>query len=220
MTLADRDATRGPPPPAPAVPAAALFVLLLLIAAAGVGVFLLLRPRLTFTNALAAPVRLVVGDDPPRTVGPGASVQVRIARGRTLVAQWELVRPLSANATAMGEPVRGSTVLREPSRSVRAAAASRTADGAYFAPLITNASSQLLRVTVNAGLQGAVDCGCAVRPSARRVFIGYYRLYQNSSVRAWTRDAGSATFRDLGPQVTAPDGTVGLRFEDKDLRGR
>ena len=221
MTLADRDATRGPPPPAPPAPGGpriALFLLVLLIGAAGAGVFLLLRPRLTFTNTLAAPVRLVVGDGVARTVAPGASVQERIARGRTLVAQWELVRPLSANATPMGEEMRGSTVLREPSGNVRAAATSRTADGAYFAPLITNASAELLRVTANAGLQGAVDCGCAVRPGARRVFIGYYRLYQNSTVSARTGDGRSATFHDLGAQVTAQDGTVGLRFEDHDLR--
>jgi hypothetical protein len=30
----------------------------------------------------------------------------------------------------------------------------------------------------------------------------------------------TAEFRDLGPQVTSGDGTVGLRFEDKDLRVR
>ena len=73
---------------------------------------------------------------------------------------------------------------------------------------------------VNAGLRGAVDCGCAVRAGARRVFIGYYRLFRNSTVRAYVPGVGTATFRDLGRQVTAPDGTVGLRFEDKDLRGR
>jgi hypothetical protein len=28
----------------------------------------------------------------------------------------------------------------------------------------------------------------------------------------------TAAFPDLGPQVTAVDGTVGLRFEDRDLR--
>jgi hypothetical protein len=54
------------------------------------------------------------------------------------------------------------------------------------------------------------------------VFIGYYRLFQNSTVQArgMVRGTaeGSAVFRDLGPQVTAPDGSVGLRFEDKDLR--
>jgi hypothetical protein len=74
-------------------------------------------------------------------------------------------------------------------------------------------------VTANAGLQGAVDCGCAVRSGATRVFIGYYRLYQNSTVRArGMTTRREATFRDLGPQVTRTDGAVGLRFEQRDLR--
>jgi hypothetical protein len=72
-------------------------------------------------------------------------------------------------------------------------------------------------VTVNAGLVSALDCGCAVRPGAKRAFIGYYRLYQNSTVQA-RGPAGAATFRDLGLQVSDPEGAVGLRFEDKDLR--
>jgi hypothetical protein len=122
----------------------------------------------------------------------------------------------------MGEAIRGSAVLTDPSGTVRLRAASRTMDTAYFAPLITNASTQPLRVLVNAGLAGAVDCGCMVRPGTRRVFIGYYRLYRNSTVQVRTAGSGagkgSAEFRDLGPQVTSPDGTVGLRFEDKDLR--
>jgi len=66
-----------------------------------------------------------------------------------------------------------------------------------------------------------VDVGCAVRPGARRVFIGYYRLFQNSTVQARAMEAGSsgsAVFRELGSQVTAANGSVGLRFEDKDLR--
>lgn len=219
MTLANR-ASLPPEPPArgPRVPRSALLLLLLVIVAAGAGAFLLLRPQLDFTNTLAAPVRLAVGDDAPRSVASGASVRVPLARGRTMVAQWELARPLSANGQPMGEEVRGSSVLRGPSGTVRLAAGSRTADDAYFAPLITNGSGQVLRVTVNAGLQGARDCGCAVRPGARRVFIGYYRLYQNSTVGARAPGAGSAVFRELGARVTAADGTVGLRFEDKDLR--
>ena len=136
-----------------------------------------------------------------------------------MVAQWELVRPLSADGRLMGEAVRGSSVLRGPSGTLRADATSRTTGNAYFAPLITNASAQALRISVNAGLRSVMDCGCAVRPGARRVFIGYYRLYQNSTVRAHAPGVGAAVFRDLGSQVTALDGTVGLRFEDKDLRG-
>jgi hypothetical protein len=217
MTLADR----APLPPEPAASGTrlALLALLLLLVAAGMGSYLLLRPHLVFTNTLAGPVTLAIGGEPPRTIAPGQSVRVSLARGRTAVAQWELVRPLSADGRPMGEEVRGSSVLRAPSGTVRAAAASRTADDAYFAPLITNASTQVLRVMVNAGLRGAVDCGCAVRPGARRVFIGYYRLFQNSTVEGRAPGVGAGMFRELGPRVTAPDGAVGLRFEDKDLRG-
>jgi hypothetical protein len=199
-----------------------VLLLLLLLAATGAGALLLLRPHVEFTNGLAGPVRLVLADVPPRTVAAGEAVRLAVPRGRTVVAQWELARPLSADSAPMGEEVRGSSVLRQPSGTLRIRAASRTRDGAFFAPLITNASGRPLRMTVNAGLQGAVDCGCAVRPGARRVFIGYYHLFQNSTVQARAVGGGqggaSATFRDLGSQVTAADGAVGLRFEDKDLR--
>jgi hypothetical protein len=217
MTTPDR----SPPDPRPdglRVPWPALILVVLLAAAVVAGVVLLFRPHLEFTNTLAGPVRLVVGEDPPRTVAPGARVRVGLARGRTMVAQWELVRPPSADGAPMGEELRGSTVLRGPSGTLQVAASSRTSDHAFFAPLVTNASATPLRVTVNAGLQGVTDCGCAVRPGARRVFLGYYRLYRNSTVRVQGSTGGIAEFRDLGPQVTSADGTVGLRFEDKDLR--
>jgi hypothetical protein len=223
MTLADQ----GAAPPAVGtdavrIPVFPLVLLLALLVAAGAGIMLLLRPHVEVTNALAAPVKLVVGDAAPRAVAPGGTVRMAVPRGRTTVAQWQLERPLSADSTPMGQEVRGSSVLRSPSGTVRLRAVSRRGDNAYFAPLITNASTRPLRIAVNAGLQGAVDCGCAVRPGARRVFIGYYRLFQNSTVQARVtgpgQARGSAMFRDLGAQVTAPDGTVGLRFEDKDLR--
>jgi len=219
MTLADRAPLPPEPPSSGARLALPVLLVLALLVAAGVGAYFLLRPHLVFTNTLAAPVKLAVGGVPPSAVAPGESVRVALPRGRTAVAQWELVRPLSADGRPMGEEVRGSSVLRAPAGTVRVTAASRTADDAYFAPLVTNASAQLLRVMVNAGLRGAVDCGCAVRPGARRVFIGYYRLFQNSTVEGRAPGVGAGTFRELGPRVIAPDGTVGLRFEDKDLRG-
>ncbi|MGH7528447.1 MAG: hypothetical protein ACREMX_17275 [Gemmatimonadales bacterium] len=194
-----------------------IFLLLLLGIAVG-GFYLLNRPRLRFTNRLAAPVRLALGSE-PRTVAPGETVTAVVPRGRTLVVEWEMVRPLSADGQPMGEPVRGSAVLRGPRGTLVDSAASRVAGTDYFAPLVTNATDHLLRVTVNAGLQGAVDCGCAIRPGARRAFIGYYRLYRNSTVRAAVAGGGRATFRDLGDEVTSADGTVGLRFEDKDFSG-
>jgi hypothetical protein len=194
-----------------------LFAVLLVVAAA-IAWYFVSRPRLLFTNELAGPVRLATDQQTPLTLAPGTTVRVATPRGRTMVAAWELVRPLSADGRPMGSEVRGSVVVRDPSGTVRRSARARGTDADYFAPLITNASEDLLRVAVNAGLEGSLDCGCAVRPGARRVFIGYYPLFQNSTVRATGRHGRSATFGDLGPSVTTPDGAVGLRFDAKDLR--
>jgi hypothetical protein len=152
------------------------------------------------------------------TIGPGTTHTTGLPRSGSVVVQWNLARPLSANDRPMGEEVRGSVVLRDARGTIRQRASVSASGVSFFAPLITNGTEEQLRVTVNAGLEGAVDCGCAVRTGARRVFVGYYRLYQNSTVRARDSTGRTATFRDLGPQVTSRDGAVGLRFETKDFR--
>jgi hypothetical protein len=195
-----------------------MLLFLLLVAAGLGGLYLVGRPQLEFSNQLAGPVHLAADHAAPRLVPPGSSVRVAAPWGRTLVAAWELVRPLSADGRPMGEELRGSVVERGSWGTIRRSAEARGPDGNFFAPLITNASEDLLRVTVNAGLEGALDCGCAVRPQGRRVFLGYYRLYENSTVQAKASGGRVGTFRDLGPSVVAPDGTIGLRFEGRDLR--
>jgi hypothetical protein len=200
-------------------PSRAPLLLFLVLVAAGLGgLYLLGRPQLEFTNQLAGPVRLTVDAAAPRVLPPGSSVRVAAPWGRTLVATWELTRPLSADGRPMGEELRGAVVERDSWGTIRRSARARGPAGNFFAPLITNASGDLLRVSVNAGLEGALDCGCAVRPQGRRVFLGYYRLYQNSTVQAKASGGRIATFRDLGPTVVAPDGTIGLRFEGGDFR--
>jgi hypothetical protein len=195
-----------------------LLLAVLLLVAAAAAWYVVTSPRLRFTNELAGPVRLAADQQTPLTLAPGETVSLAAPRGRAVVAVWELVRPLSADGRPMGSEVRGSVVVRGASGTVRRSARARGTDSDYFAPLITNGSEDLLRVTVNAGLEGALDCGCAVRPGARRVFIGYYPLFQNSTVRATAGDGRSAMFRDLGSSVVTPDGAVGLRFDGKDLR--
>jgi hypothetical protein len=101
-------------------------------------------------------------------------------------------------------------------RRVTAAAVAVTADTAFFAPLITNETGRALRVTVNAGSAAAMDCACTVPAGAAA--IGYYPLFQNSTVRVTDAANRSAMFTDLGPNVDRETGIVGLRFSAGDLR--
>jgi hypothetical protein len=204
-----RKPTRGPVLP---------FVLISLVLVALVAAYTLARPRLVLANRLFAPVRVTVGDR-SYSVAAGQSVDIPTSWRKDETVIWELIRPLSADGKPMGEAVRGSLAIRGRWGAIYGNTAARGMEGNYFAPLITNASNDLLRVTVNAGLEGAVDCGCAVRPDARRAFIGYYRLYVNSTVQAKVGDR-SAVFTDLGPKVVSRDGTIGLRFSTEDLRAR
>jgi hypothetical protein len=49
------------------------------------------------------------------------------------------------------------------------------------------------------------------------MLIGYYPLFQNSTVRA-EANGRSATFQNLGSQANPTTGIVGLQFRTGDLR--
>lgn len=178
------------------------------------------RPVLVFTNRLLAPVELSVSGAAARTVAPGETVNLRLDREDVLVGEWRVERPISPDGRPLGAEVSGSFAVREPSGRIRRAAEARGAHGDFFAPLVTNETDGLLRIVVNAGLAGATDCECAVRPGATRAFIGYYPLFRNSTVQARAEGGRRATFRDLGPEVRARSGGVGLRFTAAGLRTR
>jgi hypothetical protein len=181
------------------------------------GYVVVTRPVLLFQNRLLEPVR-IMAEARERVVEPSATLRVALRRRATLAAEWRMLRPSSPEGVAMGVELRGTIALERPSGRVRRAAAARGPDGAYFAPLITNTTGVPIRITVNAGLAGALSCNCVIPPGTTRARIGYYPLYLNSTVRAEDGRGHSATFTDLGAQVDSTSGVVSLRFGPRDLR--
>jgi hypothetical protein len=188
-----------------------ILVIALPVVALGAGALFFRQPTLVFENRLAGTVAVQVAGEERRLL-PGGSLTLKLPRGRRLDLSWQLVPRLGV---ALGDTVS----LAPPRGTVRLSATARPRSGNYFAPLITNETGRPLTITVNAGLAGALPCGCTVPPGAVRMEIGYYPLFGNSTVRADDRESGrSATFRDLGPQVDASRGVVGLLFRAGDLR--
>lgn len=168
-------------------------------------------------NTLVEPVKVIAGGS-ERQIAEGASAEFTLPRGERLFAQWYLVQPAGPDGAPLGELMQGTLQEENPRGRIELEITSRTSAGDYFAPLVSNTTDRSLRIIVNAGLQGSIDCNCGVPAGAVRTRIGYYRLYQNSTVRAVDGQGKSATFQDLGPQVTTGGGAVGLRFNPADFR--
>ncbi|MGH6885799.1 MAG: protein kinase domain-containing protein [Geminicoccales bacterium] len=178
----------------------------------GGAAFWLTQPRLVFENRLAGTVAVQVAGEERRLL-PGGSLDVQLERGQPLNLTWRLVR-----AGRAGASFADTIAIAKPRGRVSLAATARPRHGAYFAPLITNETGEPLAITINAGTGAAQSCNCTVPPGAVRMEIGYYPLFRDSGVRAEDPAGRSATFRDLGPQVDAARGVVGLRFRADDLR--
>lgn len=181
----------------------------LAVVALGAGAMLLRSPTLVFENRLGGTVTVQVAGE-ERRILPGGSFTLPLDRGRRIDLAWQLVPQLGIGF--------GDTIaVPDPRGTVRIAATARPTHGAYFAPLITNETGEPLSITVNAGLAGATSCHCTIPVGAIRLAIGYYPLFENSTVRAET-GGRSAMFRGLGTQVDVSRGTVGLLFRLEDLR--
>ncbi len=175
------------------------------------GAWYLRPPTLVFENRLAGMVTVQVGGE-ERRILPGGSFTLKPARGQRLRLSWRLDRQTGA---VFGD----SVTFERPGARMRVRATASPKGGNYFAPLITNETGKPLTITINAGLAGAMSCSCMVPPGAVRMEIGYYPLFANSTLRAEEVGAArTATFKDLGPQVDATTGRVGLLFRAADLR--
>ncbi|HEY3221699.1 MAG TPA: protein kinase [Gemmatimonadales bacterium] len=186
-----------------------VLAIVLPVLALGAGALFFRQPTLMFENRLTDMVSVQVAGE-ERRILPGGSFSLQLDRARRLDLSWQLVSRLGVSL--------GDTIgIARPRGTIRLQATARPTHGAYFAPLITNETGQPLSITVNAGLAGSMRCGCTVPPGAVRMAVGYYPLFENSTVRA---EAGglSATFKDLGPQVDAIRGIVGLLFRQEDLQ--
>ncbi|PYO75167.1 MAG: hypothetical protein DMD64_01275 [Gemmatimonadetes bacterium] len=186
-----------------------VLAIVLPVLALGAGAMFFRQPKLVFENRLTDMVAVQVGGE-ERRILPGGSFELKLERGRRLNLSWQLVSRLGVS---LGDTI----AIASPRGTVRLAATARPTHGAFFAPLITNETGEPLSITVNAGLAGTQRCGCMIPPGAVRMAIGYYPLFENSTVRA---EAGgrAAMFRDLGKQVDVARGTVGLLFRAEDLR--
>ena len=167
------------------------------------------QPTLVFQNRLTDMVAVQVSGE-ERRILPGGSFALKLDRAGRLDLSWQLVSRLGVS---LGDTIR----IANPRGTVHLAATARPAHGAFFEPLITNETGEPLSITVNVGLAGSQRCGCTIPPGTVRMAIGYYPLFENSTVRAEV-GSRSATFTALGPQVDVSRGTVGLLFREGDLK--
>jgi serine/threonine-protein kinase len=134
-------------------------------------------------NALVEPIEVLSNGVPVDTVAADATERLNLPRGGRSALRWRLVRP---GSPPIGEPLEGPLPAFPRAGGRLLADVSADVGGQrYFAPLITNGSASDITLEVNPGTAAAVRCNCLVSKGAVRTHIGYYRLYQNSTVAAY-----------------------------------
>ena len=134
-------------------------------------------------NALVERVEVLNAGVSIDTVAPGATERLRLPRGGKGGLRWRLLRP---GNPPIGEPLEGPLPAFPRGGGRWLAEVGPEVGGQrYFAPLVTNGSASDITLEVNPGTAVATRCNCLVPKGAVRTHIGYYRLYQNSSVAAY-----------------------------------
>jgi hypothetical protein len=155
------------------------------------------RPDLSVNvdNHLLSPIEIsvngtLIGTVPARPMT--ASVPTRrtfqIPGAAQFTLDWDLVRPTIPNTSvALGEQIGGRfemTVGNETSFDF--IVDNEIAGTFYFAPVVTNNTVARLLMLVNFGLASENRCNCVVSENSTNVYFGYYELFSNSEVRAYS----------------------------------
>jgi hypothetical protein len=192
---------------------------LVVLALAAAGWWLFGRPAsVSLTNRFDLPLTVTLPDGATVSVPPGENQTIRLPGPGFVRLAWAVAARSAPDGSPMGEAPAGELQLTARRGTVDEAIGLGQARVPMFEPLITNEGTVPLHLVVNAGLGTARPCHCQVVPGAVRVPIGFYPLYQNTTVEATDPSGRHAAFRDLGPQVDRRLWKIGLRFTAQDFR--
>lgn len=165
-------------------------------------------------NALVESVQILVDGRVVHTLQPGQQDSMILPKGRSIELSWRLIRPRQGRVQ-MGEEfeaVLSTAAGRGEER--RSAIAGVGPDRAMFAPRITNQTNRELVALVNRGTPAELRCNCVIPPNSRDVHIGYYPLFENSTIRFFdARRAYRGQFQEIGDfaaRVDTLSGSVGI----------
>jgi hypothetical protein len=178
--------------PAPSVPAAGLVV----------------------ENRLVQPIALTLGDS-DFTIGPGDSVRVALKTGQQVEAHWAMVRP-DAQGRMLGKELEGSILADTARGELRRVVNAGSGGRVWFIPIVVNATSRTLRVSVMSGGDSA-DCHCRVAPGDS-LRLGYYPLDSGSAVRVTDAAGRTARFQSLTLLADRATGAAPIRVTAATLR--
>lgn len=165
-------------------------------------------------NALVEPIEILGDGVPFDTVAAEATGRLKEPHVRPVALRWRLLRP---GRPPIGEPMEGPLPPFERVQGRRVAGVRAELGGqAYFAPLVTNTSASDITLAVNPGTSAEVRCECLVPRGAVRTHVGYYRLYQNSTVAAYNSahpyNGPHVDRQGFASRVAATSGAVVLEF--------
>lgn len=193
-------------------------VITALLVAAALGLASTVRSTLVVVNRLAIPVAVIAGNEGEQRVAPGDSLRLEVPRTAALQVSWYAVVARGGNDQPLGADLQHTEVMDARQQVLRVEARADAGSRPLFQPRITNATGQPLSIRINVGSGAERACRCTVPAGGRRVPVGFYPLYANSSVRAIAPDGRVATFTGLGARVDRASGEVRLRFDAGDLR--
>jgi hypothetical protein len=169
---------------------------------------------LVVENRLVQPIALTLGDS-GLTISPGDSARVPLDEGQQVEAHWAMVRP-DAEGRILGKELEGSILADTARGELRRVVNAGTGGRAWFTPILVNAGSRAVRVSVMSG-RDSVDCHCRVAPGDS-LRLGYYPLDTGSAVRVTDKAGRTARFQSLTLLVDSVTGAAPIRVTASTLR--
>lgn len=180
-------------------------------------------PSVKITNHLGTKVAITINDEYAGQVGPKSSREFDLLSSANFPAtvEWEIVRQKNDQNRPVGSIMQD--VIKTVDNGKNISITNVTTDKKYyFAPLLSNKTGLICKITVNKGKKGIEREAGYLNPYKSNVFIGYYEWIDASNVvldctngQSWYwGDLKGKRIRELRPEAKTGITYLTLFFEE------